>query len=64
MTAGQINIWRADVRRATVLAVRERAAFSAYRYEAEQRSRALGQVLRAMFIAKIDGDEFSRYPRR
>ena len=64
MTAGQINIWRADVRRATVMAVRERAPFSEFKREAEERRRALGQVLRAMFIAKIEGDEFSRYPRR
>jgi hypothetical protein len=33
MTTGQINIWRAQVQRAT-------------------------------FIAKVEGDEFSRYPRR
>ena len=28
------------------------------------RQRIAQQVARAMFIAKVEGDEFSRYPRR
>ena len=28
------------------------------------RKRIADQVARAMFIAKVEGDEFSRYPRR
>ena len=28
------------------------------------RERIAKQVARAMFIAKVEGDEFSRYPRR
>ena len=34
-------------------------------YEAQLiRKRIADQVARAMFIAKVEGDEFSRYPRR
>ncbi len=64
MTTGQINIWRGWVRRATVDALQKRRPFSEFHREIEERRRARGQVLRAMFIAKIEGDEFSKYPRR
>lgn len=64
MTAGQINIWRADVRRAMFVAVRERCPFSEYRYEIEKRLRIINQVQRATFCAKLEGVEYSRLKRR
>lgn len=64
MTSGQINIWRADVRRAMFVAVRDRAQFSEYRYEIEKRRRIIEQVLRATFCAKVEGVEYSRLPSR
>jgi hypothetical protein len=64
MTTGQTNIWRVHVRQATLAALRERRPFSEFRREIEERRQATSQVLRAMFIAKVEGDEFSRYPRR
>lgn len=64
MTQGQSNIWRIEVRRATVEAVRNRVPFSEFNREIEERRQAHVQVMRAMFIAKVEGDEFSRYPRR
>jgi hypothetical protein len=64
MTRGQINIWRAHVRQATLVALRERRPFSEFRREIEERRQATSQVFRAMFIAKVEGNEFSRYPRR
>jgi len=63
-TVGQSNIWRIEVRRATVEAVRNRVPFSEFKRELEERRQATSQVFRAMFIAKVNGDEFSRYPRR
>jgi len=64
MTTGQTNIWRVQVRQATLAALRERRPFSEFRRDIEERRQALSQVMRAMFIAKVEGDEFSRYPRR
>ena len=64
MTSGQINIWRADVRRATFVAVRDRAPLSEYRYEIEKRRRIIEQVLRATFCAKVEGAEYSRLKSR
>lgn len=64
VTRGQANIWRVHVRQALREALYARRPFSEFKREAEERNRAMGQVLRAMFIAKIEGDEFSRYPRR
>jgi hypothetical protein len=64
MTTGQTNIWRVHVRQATLAALRERRPFSEFRRDIEERRQALSQVMRAMFIAKVEGDEFSRYPRR
>jgi hypothetical protein len=64
MTRGQINIWRAHVRQATLVALRERRPLSEFRREIEERRQATSQVFRAMFIAKVEGNEFSRYPRR
>jgi len=64
MTTGQTNIWRVHVRQATLAALRERRLFSEFRREIEERRQATSQVFRAMFIAKVEGNEFSRYPRR
>lgn len=65
MTRGQINLWRADVRQATLAALRERRPLSPYtNRDTENYRTAMSQVLRAMFIAKVDGEEYSRWPRR
>lgn len=64
MTTGQINIWRYDVRRATRDALYQRRPFSELpsRYEFFNTIRVA--VARATFCAKLDGDDYSRYPRR
>ncbi len=61
MTAGQINIWRAHVRCATLNAQIEGNEFSIYKRLLErQRQAVIAQVQRATFCAKVDGFEFSR----
>jgi hypothetical protein len=64
MTTGQINIWRVDVRQATLAALRERQPLSAINPRAVFFHTIRQGVTRATFIAKVEGDEFSRYPRR
>ena len=61
MTVGQINIWRAHVRCATLNAQIEGNEFSMYKRLSErQRQAVVAQVQRATFCAKVDGFEFSR----
>jgi hypothetical protein len=60
----QRNLWRYYTRQATLEALREKRPFSEFRREAEEHRAAMSQVLRAMFIAKVDGEEYSRWPRR
>jgi hypothetical protein len=64
MTTGQINIWRAHVRQETLAALRERRPLSAINPRAVFFHTIRQGVTRAIFIAKVEGDEFSRYPRR
>jgi|694.fasta_scaffold86860_3 hypothetical protein len=64
MTTGQTNIWRAHVRQATLAALRERRPLSAINPRAVFFHTIRQGVTRATFIAKVEGDEFSRYPRR
>ena len=61
MTAGQINIWRAHVRCATLNAQIEGNEFSTYKSLLDrQRQAIVAQVQRATFCAKLDGFEYSR----
>ena len=62
MTTGQINLWRADVRQAMIAALKCYAKFSPYNAHAAYYAPIKNQVLRATFIAKIEGDEYSRLP--
>ena len=62
MTTGQINLWRADVRQAMLVALKAHAKFSPYNAQAVYYVPIKNQVLRATFIAKIEGDEYSRLP--
>jgi hypothetical protein len=41
-----------------------KADFGLYNQMRLTRQQVAQQVARAMFIAKVEGDEFSRYPRR
>jgi hypothetical protein len=63
MTTGQSNLWRADVRQAILAALRAYAKFSPYNAEFERFAPIRRQVLRATFIAKFDGEEYSRIKR-
>jgi hypothetical protein len=65
MTTGQINIWRRHVYAAMLDALIERRPFSRMpnnRYEFIKAIKE--QIARATFCAKLDGDDYSRYPRR
>ena len=63
MTTGQINLWRVDVRQATLAALRERRPLSAINPRAVFFHAIRQSAIRATFIAKVEGDEFSRLPR-
>jgi hypothetical protein len=41
-----------------------KADFGLYNQMRVTRQRVAGQIARAIFIAKVEGDEFSRLPRR
>jgi hypothetical protein len=60
MTTGQINIWRVHVRQATLAALRDRLPLSAVNPRAVFFHTIRQEVIRATFIAKIEGDEYSR----
>lgn len=64
MTVGQSNIWRKHVYSAMREALYQRRPFSELpsRYEFFNTVRVA--VARATFCAKLDGDDYSRYPRR
>lgn len=64
MTIGQINIWRYDVRRAIREALHQHRPFSELPSRWEFFNSIRVAVERATFCAKLDGDDYSRYPRR
>ena len=64
MTTGQINIWRYDVERATRAAIEQRRSFSSVRSRIPHYLSIQDKVARATFCAMVDGDDYSRYPRR
>ena len=64
MTTGQINIWRRHVYAAMLEALIERRSFSKMPKHYDLIKMVKEQTARAMFCAKLDGDDYSRYPRR
>ena len=63
MTVGQTNIWRHHVRQATLAALHARTPFSEINPRMEFFQTIRNQVFRATFIAKLDGEEYSRIKR-
>ena len=62
ITTGQANIWRKDVKTATIQAhygLVPMSIIPAYNRWLDMKN----QVLRATFIAKIEGEEYSRLKR-
>ncbi len=64
LTVGRVNLYRYWIRVATLEAVEQRREFS----PANRKKHAVitdikAQVARAMFCAKLDGDEFSKLRR-
>jgi len=63
ITLGQANLWRGVVRQALWDAVHSHVPFSKVETEKEFFHQIRDRVLRATFIAKFDGEEYSRLKR-